>query len=63
MAGSTRLRGRLFLMTRTSANLLVSVTIKTNSINTDNTSRDNDLRSAGYFDVEKFPEITFQANR
>jgi len=39
----------------------VSVTIKTNSINTDNTSRDNDLRSAGYFDVEKFPEITFQS--
>jgi polyisoprenoid-binding protein YceI len=39
----------------------VSVTIKTTSVNTDNTSRDNDLRSAGYFDVEKFPEITFQS--
>jgi len=39
----------------------VSVTIKTASINTDNTSRDNDLRSAGFFDVEKFPEITFQS--
>lgn len=39
----------------------VSVTIKTTSINTDNTSRDNDLRSANYFDVEKFPEITFQS--
>src|SRR6478609_9118797 len=39
----------------------VKVNIKTASINTDNTSRDNDLRSANYFDVEKFPEITFQS--
>jgi polyisoprenoid-binding protein YceI len=39
----------------------VNVTIKTASINTDNTNRDNDLRSANYFDVEKFPEITFQS--
>jgi polyisoprenoid-binding protein YceI len=39
----------------------VNVTIKTASINTDNTSRDNDLRSAGFFDAEKFPEITFQS--
>lgn len=39
----------------------VNVTIKTTSINTDNTSRDKDLRSASYFDVEKFPDITFQS--
>ena len=39
----------------------VSVAIKTASINTDNTSRDNDLKSPNYFDVEKFPEITFQS--
>jgi polyisoprenoid-binding protein YceI len=39
----------------------VSVTIKTASINTDVTARDNDLRSPNYFDVEKFPEITFQS--
>jgi polyisoprenoid-binding protein YceI len=39
----------------------VSVTIKTASVNTDNTSRDNDLRSAGFFDADKFPEITFQS--
>ncbi|MGZ4845919.1 MAG: YceI family protein [Candidatus Angelobacter sp.] len=39
----------------------VSVAIKTTSVNTDNTSRDNDLRSSGFFDVEKFPEITFQS--
>ncbi len=39
----------------------VSVTIKTASINTDVTARDNDLRSPNYFDAEKFPEITFQS--
>lgn len=39
----------------------VNVTIKTASITTDVAARDNDLRSANYFDVEKFPEITFQS--
>ncbi|HZU32764.1 MAG TPA: YceI family protein [Candidatus Angelobacter sp.] len=39
----------------------VNVKIKAGSINTDNTNRDNDLKSANYFDVEKFPEITFQS--
>jgi polyisoprenoid-binding protein YceI len=39
----------------------VSVTIKTTSVNTDVPPRDNDLRSPNYFDVEKFPEITFQS--
>ena len=39
----------------------VNVDIKTASVNTDNTSRDNDLRSAGFFDAEKFPDITFQS--
>src|SRR6478609_6966741 len=35
----------------------VNVSIKTASINTDNSSRDNDLKSANYFDIEKLPEI------
>jgi polyisoprenoid-binding protein YceI len=39
----------------------VNVSIKTASINTDNSSRDNDLKSANYFDIEKLPEITFQS--
>ena len=39
----------------------VQATIKTATVNTDNEYRDKDLKSANYFDVEKFPEITFQS--
>ena len=34
-------------------------TIKTKSIDTDNEGRDKHLRSADFFDVEKYPEMTF----
>jgi polyisoprenoid-binding protein YceI len=37
----------------------VSATIKTGSINTDNTDRDNHLRSDDFFNSEKFPEMKF----
>jgi polyisoprenoid-binding protein YceI len=39
----------------------VEVTIKTASIDTDNTQRDTHLRSADFFDAEKFPTITFKS--
>lgn len=39
----------------------VKVTIKTASINTGNDTRDKDLRSDNFFDVAKYPEITFQS--
>ena len=35
------------------------VTIKTESINTDNESRDNHLKEATYFDVKNYPQIHF----
>lgn len=41
----------------------VSVVIKTASINTGIAARDNHLRTADFFDAEKFPEITFQSSR
>ncbi len=40
----------------------VNIVIKSGSANTDNTSRDNDLKSKNFFDVQKFPEIRFTSN-
>lgn len=41
----------------------VQVTIKTASIDTDNENRDKDLRSANFFEVEKYPDITFKSTK
>jgi len=38
-------------------------TIQTRSIDTSVAQRDNDLRSANFFDVEKYPTITFKSKR
>ena len=41
----------------------VEATIKTATITTDNEGRDKHLKSADFFDVEKYPEITFKSKR
>jgi polyisoprenoid-binding protein YceI len=41
----------------------VEVTIKAASIDTRHENRDNHLRSADFFEVEKYPEITFRSTR
>ena len=41
----------------------VVFTIKTASIDTNQPDRDKHLRSADFFDVEKFPEITFKSSK
>jgi polyisoprenoid-binding protein YceI len=57
----TSFSGNITLDDKDASKSSVSVTIKTASINTDVTARDNDLRSPNYFDADKFPEITFQS--
>ena len=44
-------------------NTKVSVTIQANSIDTDNDYRNKDLRSDRFFDVEKYPTITFTSTK
>ena len=41
----------------------VELTIQAASIDTANADRDNDLRGADFFDVEKHPTITFKSTR
>ncbi|HEX6160384.1 MAG TPA: YceI family protein [Thermoanaerobaculia bacterium] len=43
------------------SNSTVEFTIQAASIDTDNENRDKHLRSADFFDVEKFPTITFKS--
>lgn len=42
-------------------NAVAEMTIKANSVNTDNEKRDEHLRSADFFDVSKYPTITFKS--
>jgi len=41
----------------------VKAVIKTSTITTDNTKRDDDLKSASFFDVTKYPEIKFESTK
>ena len=41
----------------------VEFTIQASSIDTENEKRDGHLRSADFFDVEKYPEITFKSSK
>lgn len=40
----------------------ITFTAKTASIDTDNERRDNHLKSADFFDAEKYPEVSFKGN-
>jgi polyisoprenoid-binding protein YceI len=41
----------------------VKAVIKAASVNTDNEMRDKDLRSANFFETNKYPEIRFQSTK
>lgn len=46
-------------VTKSSVNAVISVA----TVNTDNESRDKDLKSARFFDADKYPEIKFQSTK
>lgn len=56
-----KFEGAITVDTKDIAKSKVEVTIDAASINTDNEARDKHLRSADFFDVEKFPTITFKS--
>jgi polyisoprenoid-binding protein YceI len=51
--------GTAHVDTETPANSTVSVTIQTASVSTGQAQRDGHLKSADFFDVEQYPQITF----
>ncbi len=57
----TKFDGTIQLDEKNIQNSNVSVNIEAASINTDNVSRDTHLRSADFFEVAKFPTITFRS--
>jgi polyisoprenoid-binding protein YceI len=57
----TDFEGKILFDDKDASKSSVSVKIKAGSINTYNSSRDNDLKSPAYFDVAKFPELTFES--
>lgn len=57
----TTFHGTISVDSAAMAKSTVEVTIDATSINTDNASRDTDLRSEKFFDVAKYPTITFKS--
>lgn len=57
----TKFSGEIHLDTKDITKSSVEVTIDAASINTDSTMRDADLRSSNFFDVAKYPTITFKS--
>jgi polyisoprenoid-binding protein YceI len=61
--GFEKLSGKFNYNPENLAESNVDVTIDANSINTHETQRDLHLRGADFFDVEKYPSITFKSIR
>ena len=55
--------GTIWLDRANPASSRVDLTVRAASIDTANDTRDNDLRSPNYFDVEKYPTITFKSSK
>lgn len=61
--GFEKLSGTLVYDAANPSKSSVQVAIETNSINTREPQRDTHLRSPDFFDVEKYPTITFKSTR
>jgi polyisoprenoid-binding protein YceI len=57
----SKFEGTIVRPTEDFSNGVIEVKINAASINTDNEMRDNHLRSADFFDVEKHPELIFKS--
>ena len=57
------LKGEIFFNPAFPASATFSTSISTSTIDTDNESRDADLREKLYFDVENFPEISLVSTK
>ncbi len=59
----TKVRGMVTIDEQNIANLKVEITIDAASANTGHAKRDEHLRSADFFDVTKYPTITFVSKK
>jgi polyisoprenoid-binding protein YceI len=57
----TKFQGTIQIDDKDLSKSSVEVTIDTASVSTDNEARDKHLRSADFFDAEKFPAMTFKS--
>ncbi len=59
----TNITGTVMIDDKNLAGSSVDVTIDASTVNTQNERRDNHLKSQDFFDVEKFPAITFKSTK
>jgi polyisoprenoid-binding protein YceI len=61
--GFTGLKGNITFDPKALTTSQFNVTVNSNTINTDNNARDKHLRKSEYFDVEKYPVITYVSTK
>ncbi len=59
----TKITGTILIDDKEISNSSVDVSIDATTVNTQNEGRDKHLRSADFFDVEKFPAMTFKSRK
>lgn len=57
------LKGTIIFDPKSLTTSKLNVSVSASTIDTDNNSRDNSLKSAEYFDVKKFPEISLESTK